>query len=59
MPVRAELMCQMCGETFEHDIADPDDKRERDRGGPSLLCPRCRSPRLKIIRIIRRLFRAG
>jgi DNA-directed RNA polymerase subunit RPC12/RpoP len=59
MPVQAELRCQMCGHQFEHRIADPDDRRERDVSGPPLPCPRCRSPRLQIVRILRRLFRAG
>ena len=55
MSVLAELKCQMCGHCFEHTIADPDEPRDINPFGPPVVCSKCRSPRLKILRIVKRL----
>jgi NAD-dependent SIR2 family protein deacetylase len=53
------LLCQMCGQSFEAEVLDREDSRERDRPGNPVTCPQCHSPRLEVIRTLHRVRSAG
>lgn len=53
------LLCQMCGERFEAEVLDLEDPSERRQEGRPATCPGCRSPRLEVVRLLRRIRSAG
>jgi DNA-directed RNA polymerase subunit RPC12/RpoP len=53
------VKCQMCGNRFEAECLDRDDPNERHRYGDAVTCPKCGSPRLEIVQVLRRVRSAG
>ena len=49
------LLCQMCGRTFESEALDRDDPNERYQEGIPITCPNCSSPRIEVVRALRRI----
>jgi DNA-directed RNA polymerase subunit RPC12/RpoP len=53
------LLCQMCGARFETEVIDRDHPRERQLQGHPVTCPKCGSPRVEVVRTLRRVRSAG
>ena len=48
-----ELKCQMCNARFECEILDDDDPNEQ-YPGQRVCCPKCRSPEVEKVRVLKR-----
>lgn len=46
--------CQMCGERFEVECLDRQDPRERHVQGCQITCPKCHSPSVEEVKVLRR-----
>lgn len=47
------LKCQICGERFEAEVLDRENPKEQFPGTP-VTCPKCGSPRIEQVRIVRK-----
>jgi len=49
------LLCHICGERFKTEVIDRDDPREQNQVGYPVTCPKCGSPRVEVLRTLRRV----